>query len=162
VSSYDWRQHQLAESAEEIRRLASELYERTLTVQDYYADTAGTWIAPCRPTTAAWQLGEPPTALARRIRELGAAAGEEPAAPEQIDVVARDPKMLEPSSRTKMPMRRLLALFGARPPPLLRPVDEHSSNCRAAHQALHRGQSLDDAILGLSRRSGRGTYVPRR
>jgi DNA recombination protein RmuC len=95
--SYDWRQHQLAESAEEIRRLASELYERTLTVQDYYADTGrhlDRAVQAYNRSVGSWENRLLPSL--RRIRELGAAAGEEPAAPEQIDVVARDPKMLEP------------------------------------------------------------------
>jgi DNA recombination protein RmuC len=94
--SYDWRQHQLAENAEEIRRLAAELYERVLAVQDHYAD-AGRHLERAvqayNRSVGSWENRLLPSL--RRIRELGAAAGDEPTAPEPIDVVSRDPKMLE-------------------------------------------------------------------
>jgi DNA recombination protein RmuC len=96
--SYDWRQHQLAESAEEIRRLAAELYERMLTVQEHYADTGRHLeraVQAYNRSVGSWENRLLPSL--RRIRELGAAAGGEPAAMEQIDVAARDPKMLESS-----------------------------------------------------------------
>jgi DNA recombination protein RmuC len=94
--SYDWRQHQLAENAEEIRRLAAELYERVLAVQDHYADTGRHLeraVQAYNRSVGSWENRLLPSL--RRIRELGAAPGDEPAAPEPVDVVSRDPKMLE-------------------------------------------------------------------
>ncbi len=94
--SYDWRQHQLAENAEEIRRLAAELYERVLAVQDHYADTGRHLeraVQAYNRSVGSWENRLLPSL--RRIRELGAAPGDEPAAPDPIDVVSRDPKMLE-------------------------------------------------------------------
>jgi len=96
--AYDWRQHQLAENADEIRRLAAELYERMLTVQEHYADTGRHLeraVQAYNRSAGSWENRLLPSL--RRIRELGAATGEEPAALEQIDVAARDPKMLESS-----------------------------------------------------------------
>jgi DNA recombination protein RmuC len=37
--AYGWNQEQLAENAEEIRRVASEMYERVQLVQEHYSDT---------------------------------------------------------------------------------------------------------------------------
>src|SRR5467141_1817503 len=88
--AYGWGQEQLAENAEEIRRVASELYDRVQTVYEYYADTgrqlekavecynrsAGSWDSRLVPAL-------------RKMRELGVANGEEPEAPEQIDLVVR-------------------------------------------------------------------------
>ena len=96
--SFDWRQHQLAENAEEIRRVAAELYERVLTVQDYYADTGRHLeraVQAYNKSVGSWESRMLPSL--RRIRELGAATGAEPAAPEQIDVATREPKMIEPA-----------------------------------------------------------------
>ena len=37
--AYGWNQDQFAENAEEIRRVASEMYERVQSVQEHYAET---------------------------------------------------------------------------------------------------------------------------
>jgi len=94
--SYDWRQHQLAESAEQVRRLASELYERVLAVQEHYAD-AGRHLERAvqayNRSVGSWDNRLLPSL--RRIRELGAATGSDPSGLEQIDSGTRDPKQLE-------------------------------------------------------------------
>jgi len=94
--SYDWRQHQLAESAEQIRRLAAELYERVLAVQEHYAD-AGRHLERAvqayNRSVGSWDNRLLPSL--RRIRELGAATGADPSGLEQIDSGTRDPKQLE-------------------------------------------------------------------
>jgi DNA recombination protein RmuC len=90
--AYGWGQEQLAENAEEIRRIAAELYGRVQLVYDHYADTGRQLektVEAYNRSVGSWDSRLVPSL--RKMRELGV-AGEEAEAPEQIDLVARRPR----------------------------------------------------------------------
>jgi DNA recombination protein RmuC len=91
--AYGWNQEQLAENAEEIRRVASELYDRVQLVCDHYADTGRLLektVEAYNRSVGSWDTRLVPAL--RKMRELGVSSGEEPEAPEQIDLLARRPR----------------------------------------------------------------------
>ena len=91
--AYGWNQEQLAENAEKIRSVASEMYERLQAVGEHYSAagrmlektveaynrSVGSWDARLIPS-----LG--------KLRELGVSQGAEPEAPVQIDLLPRRPR----------------------------------------------------------------------
>ena len=95
---YGWRQQQLAENAELIRQVAAEFYDRLQVLHEHYQD-AGRHLAKAveayNRSVASWEARVLPSL--RRVRELGAASGEEPSAPEKIDLVPRSPQAIDPS-----------------------------------------------------------------
>jgi len=91
--AYGWNQEQLAENAEEIRRVASEMYERVQLVQEHYSETGrllDKTVEAYNRSVGSWDSRLVPAL--RKMRELGVASGEEPEAPEQIDLLARRPR----------------------------------------------------------------------
>jgi DNA recombination protein RmuC len=91
--AYGWNQEQLAENAEEIRRVASELYQRVELVHEHYADTGRLLektVEAYNRSVGSWDQRLVPSL--RKMRELGVASGGEPEAPEQIDLLARRPR----------------------------------------------------------------------
>jgi DNA recombination protein RmuC len=91
--AYGWNQEQLAENAEEIRRLASEMYERVQSVQEHYSATGRLLektVAAYNSSVGSWDSRLVPAL--RKLRELGVASGAEPEAPEQIDLLTRRPR----------------------------------------------------------------------
>ncbi|HTW66180.1 MAG TPA: DNA recombination protein RmuC [Bryobacteraceae bacterium] len=91
--AYGWNQEQLAENAEEIRRVASEMYERVQLVQEHYSDTGRLLektVEAYNKSVGSWDSRLVPAL--RKMRELGVANGEEPDAPQQIDLLARRPR----------------------------------------------------------------------
>jgi len=91
--AYGWNQEQLAENAEEIRRVASEMYDRVQLVQEHYSDTGRLLektVEAYNRSVGSWDQRLVPAL--RKMRELGVASGEEPEAPEQIDLIARRPR----------------------------------------------------------------------
>ena len=91
--AYGWTEQQLAENAEEIRRVAGELYDRVQLVHDHYSDTGRLLektVESYNRSVGSWDSRLLPAL--RKMRDLGVAAGEEPEAPEQIDVLARRPR----------------------------------------------------------------------
>jgi DNA recombination protein RmuC len=91
--AYGWNQEQLAENAEEIRRVASEMYERVQSVQEHYSATGRLLektVAAYNSSVGSWDSRLVPSL--RKLRELGVSNGEEPQAPEQIDLLARRPR----------------------------------------------------------------------
>jgi DNA recombination protein RmuC len=91
--AYGWGQEQLAENAEEIRRTAAELYGRVQLVYEHYADTGRQLertVDAYNRSVGSWDSRLVPAL--RKMRELGVASGEEPEAPEQIDLLARRPR----------------------------------------------------------------------
>ena len=96
--SYGWRQQQLAENAELIRQVAAEFYDRLQVLHGHYED-AGKHLEKAveayNRSVASWETRLLPSL--RKVRELGAVGGEEPSAPERIDLVPRNPKMIDPA-----------------------------------------------------------------
>jgi DNA recombination protein RmuC len=91
--AYGWGQEQLAENAEAIRSVASELYDRVQLVYDHYADTGRMLektVASYNRSVGSWDSRLVPAL--RKMRELGVSAGDEPDAPEQIDLLPRRPR----------------------------------------------------------------------
>jgi DNA recombination protein RmuC len=91
--AYGWNQEQLAENAEEIRRVASEMYDRVQLVQEHYSETGrllDKTVEAYNRSVGSWDSRLVPAL--RKMRELGVASGEEPEAPEQIDLLARRPR----------------------------------------------------------------------
>ncbi len=91
--AYGWGQEQLAENAEAIRAVASELYDRVQLVHDHYADTGRLLektVESYNRSVGSWDSRLVPSL--RKMRELGVSSGDEPEAPEQIDVLARRPR----------------------------------------------------------------------
>jgi len=91
--AYGWNQEQLAENAEEIRRVASEMYDRVQLVQEHYSDTGRLLektVEAYNRSVGSWDSRLVPAL--RKMRELGVASGDEPEAPEQIDLLARRPR----------------------------------------------------------------------
>ncbi|MFB3779274.1 MAG: DNA recombination protein RmuC [Bryobacteraceae bacterium] len=96
--SYGWRQQQLAENAELIRQVAAEFYERLQVLHGHYADSGRHLeqaVEAYNRSVASWESRLLPSL--RKVRELGVAAGDEPSAPERIDVVPRSPRKIEPA-----------------------------------------------------------------
>jgi DNA recombination protein RmuC len=91
--AYGWNQEQLAENAEEIRRVASELYDRVQLVHDHYADTGRLLEKTVESyNRSVGSLDSRLLPALRKMRELGVSCGDEPEAPEQIDVLSRRPR----------------------------------------------------------------------
>jgi DNA recombination protein RmuC len=92
--AYGWGQEQLAENAEEIRRVATELYDRTQLVYEYYSDTGRQLektVEAYNRSVGSWDSRLTPAL--RRMRELGVGHGdEEPLSVEPIDITARRPR----------------------------------------------------------------------
>ncbi len=91
--AYGWNQEQLAENAEEIRRVASEMYDRVQAVHEHYSATGRLLektVAAYNSSVGSWDSRLVPSL--RKMRELGVSNGEEPQAPEQIDLLARRPR----------------------------------------------------------------------
>ena len=91
--AYGWGQEQLAENAEAIRSVASELYDRVQLVQDHFVDTGRLLektVEAYNRSVGSWDSRLVPAL--RKMRELGVASGVEPEAPEQIDLLARRPR----------------------------------------------------------------------
>ena len=120
--AYGWGQEQLAENAEAIRAVASELYDRVQLVHDHYADTGRLLektVESYNRSVGSWDSRLVPAL--RKMRELGVSSGDEPEAPEQIDLLPQ----------TSPRGQRLLAEFVLkwRGPPRPRPTP--TSACSA-------------------------------
>jgi DNA recombination protein RmuC len=93
---YGWRQQQLAENAELIRQVAAEFYERVQILHGHYEDTGRHLekaVDAYNRSVASWETRLLPSL--RKVRELGVAAGEEPAAPGRIDMLPRNPRQVD-------------------------------------------------------------------
>jgi len=91
--AYGWGQEQLAENAESIRAVASELYDRVQLVHEHYADTGRLLertVESYNRSVGSWDSRLVPAL--RKMHDLGIASGDEPEAPEQIDLIARRPR----------------------------------------------------------------------
>jgi DNA recombination protein RmuC len=93
--AYGWNQEQLAENAEAIRRVASEMYERMQTVQEHYSATGRMLektVESYNRSVGSWDSRLIPSL--GKLRELGVSQGPEPEAPVQIDLLPRRPRLL--------------------------------------------------------------------
>jgi DNA recombination protein RmuC len=91
--AYGWNQEQLAENAEEIRSVASEMYDRVQSVHEHYSATGRLLektVAAYNSSVGSWDSRLVPSL--RKMRELGVSNGPEPEAPEQIDLLPRRPR----------------------------------------------------------------------
>lgn len=98
AAAFGWRQHQLAENAETVRRVAAEFYERIVKWDAYYAEVArhlDRAVRAYNESVASWEARLLPSLT--RIRELGVVAGEEPDALERVDARPREPRRIESS-----------------------------------------------------------------
>ncbi len=74
--AYGWNQEQLAENAEEIRRVASEMYERVQLVQEHYSATGRLLektVEAYNSSVGSWDSRLVPSL--RKMRELGVSNG---------------------------------------------------------------------------------------
>jgi DNA recombination protein RmuC len=91
--AYGWNQEQLAENAAEVRRVATELYDRVGAVYEHYANTGKLLektVEAYNRSAGSWDTRLLPGL--RKMRELGISTGEEPEAPEQIELIVRRPR----------------------------------------------------------------------
>jgi DNA recombination protein RmuC len=93
--SYGWKQERLAQNAGEIRRIAGEFYERIRIFADSYSDS-GRHLAKAveayNRSAASWEARMLPSL--KRMRELGAGAGDDTPEPMRIDTAVREPQAL--------------------------------------------------------------------
>jgi len=88
--AYGWRQEQLAENAQEISALGRDLYERLRSMADHFLRLGGQLDrAVAAYNDAVGSLETRVLVTGRRLREKGAAAGEEIPVLDRIDRVAR-------------------------------------------------------------------------
>ena len=91
--SYGWRQERLAQNAGELRRIASEFYDRVRAFGDSYAD-AGRHLAKAveayNRSAGSWETRLLPSL--KRVRELGVGGSDEAPQPPRIDTAVREPQ----------------------------------------------------------------------
>jgi DNA recombination protein RmuC len=89
--AYGWRQERLAKNADELRRIASEFYERMRVFAESYA-TSGRELAKAveayNRSARSWESRLEPSL--RRMRELGVGGSAEVPEPQRIDTVPRE------------------------------------------------------------------------
>jgi DNA recombination protein RmuC len=100
--SYGWKQERLAQNAGEIRRIAGEFYERIRIFADSYADSGrhlARAVEAYNRSAGSWEARMLPSL--KRMRELGAGAGDDAPEPARIDSNIREPQalVLEPQAR---------------------------------------------------------------
>ena len=96
--AYGWRQEKLASNASELRRIASEFYDRIRLFSDSYAE-AGRALAKAvdsyNRSAGSWEARLYPSL--KRMRELGVGAADAPPVP-PLDAVIREPRAFDPSA----------------------------------------------------------------
>lgn len=95
VVAYGWMQFKLAENAEEIRDLAIELQRRLGTFTGHLAAVGAKLDSSVKSyNSAIASLETRVMPNMRKIKELGADPGKDPAAPQAIDITARELKLI--------------------------------------------------------------------
>jgi DNA recombination protein RmuC len=93
--SYGWKQERLAQNAGEIRRIAGEFYERIRIFADSYSDSGrhlARAVEAYNRSAGSWEARMLPSL--KRMRELGAGAGDDAPEPMRIDTTVREPQPL--------------------------------------------------------------------
>src|ERR1700681_2049864 len=89
--SYGWKQERLAQNAGELRRIASEFYDRVRSFAEFYADS-GRHLAKAleayNRSVGSWESRLVPSL--KRMRELGAGGADEVPLPLRVDAAARE------------------------------------------------------------------------
>jgi DNA recombination protein RmuC len=96
--AYGWKQERLAQNADELRRIASELYDRVRTFAESYADAGrslGKAVQSYNRSVGSWDARLQPSL--KRMRELGAGGSSEVPDVGQIETAVREPAR-EPDS----------------------------------------------------------------
>ena len=89
--AYGWKQERLASNADELRRIASELYDRVRAFAECYADTGRNLakaVDAYNRSAGSWEARLAPSL--RRMRELGAGGAEDVPNPAHINIAVRD------------------------------------------------------------------------
>lgn len=89
--AYGWRQERLAKNAEELRRIASEFYDRMRLFAESYAESGrllGKAVEAYNRATGSWESRLEPSL--RRMRELGVGGAGEVAGPKAIEITPRE------------------------------------------------------------------------
>jgi DNA recombination protein RmuC len=98
--AYGWRQEKLAQNAVELRRIATEFYDRIRGFAEYYADS-GRYLAKAvdafNRSAGSWDARLIPSL--KRMRELGVGGAEDASQPAHIDTVTRVPQPLTGNDR---------------------------------------------------------------
>jgi DNA recombination protein RmuC len=98
--SYGWKQERLAQNAGELRKIASEFYDRVRTFADAYADS-GRHLAKAvesyNRSAGSWEARLLPSL--KRMRELGVGGADDAPQPARIDAAAREPQSLSGTDR---------------------------------------------------------------
>lgn len=91
--SYGWRQERLAQNAGELRRIASEFYDRVKSFSEFYTDS-GRHLAKAleayNRSVGSWETRLLPSL--KRMRELGVGGSDEAPQPDRIEAAAREPQ----------------------------------------------------------------------
>jgi DNA recombination protein RmuC len=93
--SYGWKQERLAQNASELRRIAGEFYERIRNFAESYADSGrhlARAVEAYNRSAGSWEARMLPSL--KRMRELGAGAGDDAPEPMRIDTTIREPQAL--------------------------------------------------------------------
>ena len=98
--AYGWRQEKLAQNAVELRRIASEFYDRIRGFAEYYADSGrhlGKAVDAYNRSAGSWDARLIPSL--KRMRELGVGGADDAPEPPRIDTAAREPQPLASADR---------------------------------------------------------------
>jgi DNA recombination protein RmuC len=98
--AYGWRQEKLAQNAGELRRIATELYDRVRNFAESYADSGrhlARAVEAYNRSAGSWDTRLQPSL--KRMRELGAGGAAEASQPQHIDTAVREPQTFGDSSR---------------------------------------------------------------
>jgi DNA recombination protein RmuC len=89
--AYGWRQEKLAKNAEELRRIASEFYDRMRVFAEGYAESGrllGKAVEAYNRSAASWESRLEPSL--KRMRELGVGGSGEVPGPKAIEITPRE------------------------------------------------------------------------
>jgi DNA recombination protein RmuC len=100
--AYGWKQERLAKNAEELRRIASEFYDRVRTFAEYYAESGRNLMKAVQAynrSVGSWESRLEPSL--KRMRELGAGGAADVPEVGKIDLSVREPTFPEPAASNR-------------------------------------------------------------